>query len=256
MKIRSLCALAKMRAYSADPQMVTLSPKALDIPSGADPLECQSEAIHDFIQRNRWLHENCIIGLHGSDNQLLEPGEVLMSGTRSSLMRCLLRWEALRIFPVWVDDFDRLPESERATRARQLECLDRARHQCLLVDSWYQNDQELYENARAVIRTGHWALENLPPLDGLEWPAGDIFDLKNPSLSAEYVETGYLEGIFSMIERKDRFYGAGGSIPADELFGIALMSPKSGYELLVKLHIQIETNRAEAAYPRRQRAIA
>lgn len=106
------------------------------------------------------------------------------------------------------------------------------------------------------MRTGHWALENLPPLDGLAWPTGEIFDLKNPSLSAEAVETGYLEGIFSMIERKGRFHGECGSIPADELFGIALMSPKSGYELLVRLHIQIEANRAEAAYARRQRAIA
>ncbi|MBH3553369.1 hypothetical protein I5L70_33200 [Pseudomonas aeruginosa] len=59
-----------------------------------------------------------------------------------------------------------------------------------------------------------------------------------------------------MIERKGRFHGECGSIPADELFGIALMSPKSGYELLVRLHIQIEANRAEAAYARRQRAIA
>lgn len=256
MKIRSLCALGKMRAYSADRQMVTLSPKAFSIPAGADPLEHEPEAIHDFIQRNRWLHANCIVGLHNSHNQMLEPGEVVMSGTRSSLMRCLLRWEALRIIPVWVDGFDSLPDDEHATRAKQLECLDQARHQLLSVDSWYQTDQEHYEIARAVMRTGYWALENLPPLDGLEWPTGEIFDLKNPSLSAEAVETGYLEGIFSMIERKGRFHGECGSIPADELFGIALMSPKSGYELLVKLHIQIEANRAEAAYARRQRAIA
>lgn len=97
MKIRSLCALGKMRAYSADRQMVTLSPKAFSIPDGVDPLEHEPEAIHDFIQRNRWLHANCIVGLHNSHNQLLEPGEVAASGTRSSLMRCLLRWEALRI---------------------------------------------------------------------------------------------------------------------------------------------------------------
>ena len=86
MKIRSLCALGKMRAYSADRQMVTLSPKAFSIPAGVDPLEHEPEAIHDFIQRNRWLHANCIVGLHNSHNQLLEPGEVVMSGTRSSLM--------------------------------------------------------------------------------------------------------------------------------------------------------------------------
>jgi len=256
MKIRSLCALGKMRAYFADRLMVTLSPKAFSIPAGIDPLEHELEAIHDFIQRNRWLHENCIVGLHNSHNQLLEPGEVIMSCTPTTLMRCLLRWEALRILPVWVDGFDSLSDDARATRAKQLEFLDRTRNQLLSVDSWYQNDQEHYEIARAVMRTGHWALENLPQLDGLEWPTGDIFDLKNPSLPAEAVETGYLEGIFSMIERKGRFHGKGGSIPADELFGIALMSPKSGYELLVKMHTQIKANRAHAAYARWQRAIA
>jgi len=256
MKIRSLYALGKMKLYAADRQLVTLSPKALCIPAGVDPLEHEPEAIHDFIQRNRWLYAHCMVGLHTGDNQLLEPGAVVMSGTRSGLVRCLLRWEALRILPEWIDGFDSLPDGERIARSKQIETLDQARHQILSIDSWHQNDQKHYQIARAVLRTGHWALENLPPLDGLEWPVGGDFGLKNPGLSAEAVETGYLEGIFSMIEHKTSFHGACGSIPADELFGIALMSPNSGYELLVKLHLKIEAKRAQAAYARRQRAIA
>ncbi|MGG4660506.1 hypothetical protein ACLPJF_21515 [Pseudomonas vlassakiae] len=256
MKIRSLCALGKMRAYTTDHEFAILSPKAFSIPAGVDPLEHEAEALHAFIQRNRWRHPNCIVGLHNSHNQLLAPGEIVMSGTRSSLIRYLLRWEALRIIPVWVDGFSSLSVYERDARSKQLEQLESARRRLVATDSWYQNDEDQYELACMVMRTGHWALENLPPLDGLRWPTGETLGLSNPSMSAEAVEDGFLEGIFSMIERGARFHGEAGSIPANKLFGIELMSPRSGYELLVKLHIQIETNRAEAAHARRHRAIA
>ncbi|AIG04717.1 hypothetical protein HBO12_27895 [Pseudomonas sp. WS 5059] len=256
MKIRSLCALGKMRPYFIDRHMVTLSHQTLSGPVGSDPLLHNAEAIYDFIQRNIWLHQNCLVGLYNSDNQLVQPGEVFMNGSRSSLMRCLLRWEALRIVPIWIDGFDNLPEYERSIRAVQLDRLDQARQKLHSVGGWYQSDQKHYELARAVKRTGYWALENLPPLGDLEWPTGKVFGLTNPNLSADAVETGYLEGIFSMIEGKESFHGTGGSIAANELFGVALMTPDRGHEFLVDLHIQILANRADATYASRPRAIA
>lgn len=257
MKVPSLNALGNIRPHiGPDRQVVSFSPKALSIPAGADPLLEQPLPVHDFIMKNRWLHSNCLVGRHGCDNQLLESGAVAMSSSRSLLMRHLFRWEALRIQPVWVDHFDTLPEEQRTVRSKKLAKLDQARLQLRSINSWYQNDQDQYEIARAAVRTGCWELINLPPLGELEWPSGACFNLRNPGMRAESVETAYLEGIFAMLERKAEFKGPEFSVPADELFGVDLMTNESGYELLAKLHIRIEASRADAAYARWQRAIA
>lgn len=257
MQIHSLRTIAKLANRNVDRTLfAVLPPKALNLPVGGNPLDHAPEALHDFMQKHRWRHGYALIGLRGNANQLLESGEVVMSGSPAALMRYLLRWEALRVIPVWVDGFDALPAEEQTERARQIAHLDEAREQLMLLNSWYQYDEDHYQAARAVMRTGHWEMANLPELEGFEWPSGKAFGLTNPGQLAGAVEEGYLEGVFGMIESGESFEGSAGSIGADVLFGVAAMSPRGGYQLLASLYIQIEANRAETAFARYHRASA
>ncbi|WP_137887575.1 hypothetical protein [Pseudomonas sp. 2FE] len=256
MQICSLTTLAKLRADQADCQFAVLSPKSLNLQPGDDPFTAAPAQILDFIEKNRWRHSYCMIGLPDAPNEMIEPGTVVMCSSRPGLMHYLLRWHALRVAPVWIDSFDTLPMSEQAERQADIDTLQRSRKMLKDVDGWYQTDEEMFSLAYKTLRTGYWDLVNLPPLDNLLWPSGDEFGLRNPALTQAMIEVGYVEGVFSMIERKTAFCGQDVSVPADKLFGVALMTPESGHDLMIRLHVQVESNRATSEHARRQRATA